>query len=261
MPFKPRPRCLLPPVTSSTLLAAAALALGSAGSFVAIGLLVARRAPPQGTLASIAFPAFWHSAAIVYASQGARALAAALGYDTWALVVGLEQLTTVFYCLSGASLAYYVLYLLTGRAWLALPIAAYYLVMAVALRMHVAAADPIGYEVTEWQVNYVYAGSLQTPAYSVTLALTAAPLFAAIVGYASLAWRLHDHALQWRVRWVAGGLVLWVAMEVFAFATGLASTPTGEVLRRAAGLGTALIVAVGYARPSHASQRATSAPD
>lgn len=244
-----------------TLLLAATLALGSALGFVAIGFLVAKRTPPSGTLASNAFPAFWHSAGVVYASQGLRALAAYLGVDSWALIVALEQLTTPFYCLAGASLTFYVLYLLTGRAWLAVPISAYFLAMTVLLRYHVARAEPIGYVVTEWQVNYVYAVGLQSAGYAVALGLVSAPIFGAITGYATLVWRLEDPALRWRIGWVGVGLLLWIGVEAVAFATGLASTPTGEVLRRGAGLATAAVAAVGYARPTPArTPRAVSPP-
>ena len=43
----------------------------------------------------MAFPAFWHSAAVVYASQGLRALAAYLGRDTWPLVVSGDDVVAV----------------------------------------------------------------------------------------------------------------------------------------------------------------------
>ena len=248
-------------VPEPTLLLTASLALASALAFSGVGLVASRRAPPQGTLASVAFPAFWHSAAVVYASQGLRALAAYLGRDTWPLVVALEQLSTPFYCIAAASLAYYVLYLLTERAWLALPVACYYLVMLVVLRYHVQSAGPIGYVVTEWQVHYVYERPLQSAGYSVALGLASAPIFAAIAGYLALALRLQEPTLQWRIAWVGAGLALWIGVEVLAFATGLATTPEGELLRRGCGLATAAIVAVGYARSTDARAGPRATPE
>lgn len=238
---------------AATLLLSALLALGSAGAFMAVGfLVVAPRRPMAPSLASVAFPAFWHGAALVFASQGARTLVAWMGVDSMPLIVALEGLSTTFYCMSGAALLYYTLFLLTGRSRLAIPIAAYYVVMLVVLRYHVALAQPIGYEVTAWQVNYVYVQPLQSTAFTIALLLALAPLLAAIVAYGSLSLRVDDHALRYRVVMVFAGLALWAGFEAFAFGSGLAATSAGEVLRRVAGLLGAVTVTAGYLPPAFA---------
>lgn len=241
-----------PRLPAQTLLASALLALGAAAAFVGVGFLVARPVRSGASLASVSFPVFWHSAAIVFVSQGTRTLAAYLGLDSMALVVALESLSTPFYCMSAAALLYYTLFLLTGRGSLAIPIAGYYLAMLALLRYHVALAEPTGYVVTAWQVNYVYLQPLQSASYTAALVLTVAPLLLAILAYGSLALRLPEHAMRYRVAMVFLGLALWAGFEAYSFGSGLAATSTGEVLRRATGIGGAALVAAGYLPPAFA---------
>jgi hypothetical protein len=239
-----------------TLFVSAALALATTAGFCAVGFLVARpRSRAPTALASAAFATFWHSAAVVSASQGLRLLAAALGEDTMALVVALESLTTPFYCLAAASLLYYVLFLFTGKQEFATPIAIYYLALLPLLRYQVARADPIGYTVTPWQVSYVYAQPLEWWGYSLTLALVVTPVLAAVCTYASLVARVSDPPTRYRATCVTVGLALWVSIEALSFASGLADTAPGEILRRLVGIASATAVVAGYAPPAYARRR------
>lgn len=239
-----------------TLYVSAALALATSAGFAAVGFLVARpRSRSPTMLASAAFAAFWHSAAIVSASQGLRLLAAALGWDSMALIVALESLSTPFYCLAAACLLYYVLFLFTGRQAYATPIAIYYLALLPLMRYHVARADPIGYVVTEWQVNYVYAQPLEWWGYSLTLALVVTPILAAVCTYATLIVRVPDAATRYRAVCVTIGLGLWVSIEALSFASGLAATTPGEILRRSIGIAAAAVVVAGYLPPAFARRR------
>lgn len=238
-----------------TLLLSAALALGTALGFTAVGFLVGRRRPRAPSwLASIAFAAFWQSAAIVSASQGLRALAAWLRVDSMPLIVALEHVSTPFYVLAAASLTYYVLFLLTGRANIATPVALYFLALFPLLRYHVARAEPIGYVVTDWQVNYVYVQPLQWWGYTASLLLLTLPAILSVVAFATLA-RGADPATRYRIACVTAGLALWVGIEAFAFASGLAATTAGEIARRSMGLAAAGVVVAGYLPPAWARRR------
>lgn len=243
-------------MTPPTLAVSAALALGTAIGFAVVGALVAgrtTRAPAQ--LAAYAFAAFWFSGAIVAGSQGARLFSASLGIDSMALIVALEQVSTPFYCMAAAALVVYVLYLHTGRSGLAIPVTLYYLVLFPVLRYHVARADPIGYVVTDWQVNYVYAQPLQSTGYAIALALVTLPVIASVIAYATLANRTSDVPTRYRIVCVSAGLALWVGIEAFAFATGLAATSAGEILRRSLGIAAAMAVVLAYAPPAWARRR------
>lgn len=242
------------PLPAVTLLLSSALALGTSLGFVAVGFLVMRRpASSHSWLASLSFAAFWHSGAVVAGSQGLRLFAAWLGADSLALVVGLEQVSTPFYCMAAASLTYYVVFLLSGRDF-AVPISLYYLALYPLLRYHVALADPIGYVVTDWQVNYVYTQPLQTPGYTATLALVTLPVIGSVLAYATLA-RRADPATRYRIVCVTLGLGLWVGIEALAFGTGLAATTPGELLRRSMGLAAAAVVVAGHIPPAWARRR------
>lgn len=240
----------------ATLLLSGLLGIATAAACAWVGFLVARPGRRSGAwLASTSFPAFWHSAAVVAGSQGLRALLAFAGLDSFALIVALEGVTTPFYCLGAASLLFYVLFLLTGRHRFALPIAVYYLALLPVLRYFVALAHPVGYEVTPWQVNYVYEQPLQRPGYALALALTVAPVLAAIGAYVSLAWRITNPAIRYRIVCVSAGLLLWVGVEALAFGSGFAATGAGELTRRALGLGAAGATLLGYLPPAYARRR------
>ena len=239
-----------------SLLLSGLLGVTTSAACVAVGFLVARPARrSQAWLVSTSFPAFWHSAGVVTGSQGLRALAAAFGVDSFPLIVALEGVTTPFYCLGAASLLFYVLYLLTGRTTWAIPVALYYLALLPVLRYYVALAHPIGYEVTEWQVNYVYEHPIHRPGYVLALGLVMAPVLAAVAAYGSLAWRVHDAASRYRIACVASGLGLWVLVEGLAFASGFAATDAGELTRRAVGLLATGVTAMGYLPPAYARRR------
>lgn len=243
-----------------TLLASAVLSLGTAAGFLAIGLLVTRRArgdEPAGA-AELAFRVFWFSAAIVWGAQGAATLAGYLGVASRALVVGLDQVASPFYCLAAAMLLYYVLYLLTGRARLLVPILVYYLLAYVALRVIVESSHGVGADVGGWQVNVRWERPLQGPAYSLVVALISVPLLGAVVAYASVFFRVDDPAARYRIALVATGLLAWVGTEALSFTSGLASTTAGELARRLVALGATLLILMAYRPPAWVRARWTA---
>lgn len=238
------------------LLAGALLALGTAAGLATVGLLVALRASrTKMPLGGAFFAVFWVSAAGIAASGGLRSLAAWAHVDSFALVVALEEITTPLYCTAGASLLIYVVFLRTGSGKHVLPIASYYLLLLPLLRYHVALAHPIGYAVTDWNVNYVYERPLATPAYAVTLLLTVGPLLAALGAYAALGATLREPATRYRIFGVSLGLALWVTTEALAFATGAATLGQGELIRRLVALGSTAIVISAYVPPAYARRR------
>lgn len=240
-------------MTAGTLLASGILAWGSAAGFIAIATLTLRG--NEGGGARLAFAVFWLFSGAIALAQGARSLAAAAGLDSFALVRALDQTATPAYCFAAAGLLYYVVYLLTGRAGLAVPIGVYYLAMIPLLRFQVEAARPVSYAVHDWQVNLVYEGSLQTPAYMVALGLTAGPVIAAVVLYSVVVMSASKDSARYRTGCVSLGLVLWLLTEVATWATGLSSTPYGEFARRGMGLVIAAVVIAGYIPPAAARRR------
>jgi len=238
------------------LLVGALLALGTAAGLATVGVLVALRAGRTHVpLGGAFFALFWISAAGIAASGGLRSLAAWARFDSFPLVVALEEVTTPLYCTAGASLLIYVVFLRTGTGKHVLPVALYYLALLPLLRYHVALAHPIGYAVTDWNVNYVYERPLATPGYAATLLLTIGPLLAALGAYAALAFTLKGAAARYRVLCVSLGLSLWITTEALAFATGLAASGEGELLRRLVALGSTLVILTGYLPPAYAKRR------
>ena len=238
-----------------TLILSAALALATSVGFLAVGALVAGR--PRGgpsSLASLSFAAFWASAAILSGTHAVLASVAWLGLESMELVVAIDQMTTPFYCIAGGTLLYYMVFLLTGRSF-ALPIGTYYLMIFPVVRYHTARADPVGYVVNDWQVNYVYAQPIETWGYTLTIALAAGPVLAAILAYATLARHPLDVATRYRVVCVSVGLAIAVSLETLTFTTDLSATRIGEIARRTVGFLAASIIVAGYIPPRWVKRR------
>lgn len=240
----------------TTLLASGMLALAITAGLGLTAYLAARRTrAAQTPLVGFMFAMFWLGAATVTLSGGLRSLLAWSGHDSFALVRALEQVTTPAYALSAACLVIYVLYLRTGSARLATFVGLYHLALIPLVRYQVERAQPIGYEVTAWQVNYVYATPLHTPLYGVTLALLAGPALASLVGYALLSRTVADASTRYRIACISVGMAAWILVEVVAFATPLASVPAGEWARRGAALVGVGISLAGYLPPAWARRR------
>jgi len=109
-------------------------------------------------------------------------------------------------------------------------------------------------------VNSTYAAPLQGPAYSIVVALIAGPLLLAILAYGALLLRVKDPALRYRIACVSVGLLVWIATEAFSYTSGIASTPAGELTRRAVALGSTILVLAAYQPPRFARERWPAQP-
>lgn len=247
----------MPPVT---LLASAALALLTGAGFAIVGVMMMRRAPPtQGQAARVMFALFWTSAAIIWITQGLGSLSGYLGVASLPLLSALDQVSTPFYCLAAASLLYYVLYLLTGRARLLVPILTYYLVLFFLLRWRVESAQRLDINVQDWVVSFVYATPLQGAAYSVIVSLVSGPLLLSILAYGALFFRVDEPAQRYRIALVALGLLAWIGTESIAFTTGFATTAAGEITRRVVALASTLVIVLAYRPPRAVEARLAAA--
>lgn len=243
-------------MTAATLVLASGLAFLTSGGLAAAGAFVAFRTQRQtGSFAPSFFAIFWWAAAGIVGSGAIRSALAAAGLDTFANVSALESATTPLYCIAAACLVIYVVHLHTGRTTHALPVAVYYMLMIPVLRYPVLLAHPIGYEVTPWQLNYVYDQPLQGPTLTLAVLAVLGPLLAALAAYATLAFRVHDAATRYRILCITLGLGLWVGTEALAFTTGAAGSAAGEIGRRLVALAATGVVLAAYAPPAFVRRR------
>lgn len=247
-------------MAAATLTLSAFLALASTIGFVLCARLAIRGSSESGG-ARLSLGAFWLGAAAVSAIQGARSVSAGLGVDSFELIRALDQAATPAYATAAGGLVYYVVYVLTGRPTLAIPVVIYYLGMIPLLRYSVEIARPVGYVVTDWNVNLVYEGSLSSPTYTVALLLTALPVWASVLAYGTLLWRVSDKVARFRVACMTASFALWVGAEVLVWAVGLAATPAGEVSRRLVGLAVAVVVGIGVSPPAPIRRRLDEAAE
>lgn len=236
-------------VPPPTLLASAALAILTGVGFAFVAALALRRWPERGQSAWTMFALFWASAAIIWVTQGLGSLAGYLGYASLPLIAALDQVNNPFYCLAAASLLYYVLYVLTGREKLLVPVLLYYLVVLFFLRLRVETAHRTGIRIEDWGVRFDYATPLQGTAYTLTLAALSGPLLLAILAYGSLWLRAGSRAARYRIALVTTALFGWIGLETISFATGLSGSTAGELTRRLVALASTLVVVAAFEPP------------
>lgn len=242
-------------MTSTTLLVSALLALGTGAGFAAIGRLMLKSSTRKDHAATVMFALFWFSAAIVWTTQGLTNLVAATGHLTFAIMNALGQVGDLFYCVAAAGLLYYVLFLLTGRQRILVPILVYYLVLFFLLRLQTEVARRLDVEVGRWVVTFVYETPLQSPTYTIIVLAIAGPVVGAIFAYASLLRHTPEPAKRYRIVLISMGLLIWIGMEAFSFTSGFSRTDAGEITRRLVALGSAFVILLAYRPPAFARRR------
>jgi len=104
------------------LVAAAAVHAATAACFLAAGVATTRRRSAGTHGAGAALAAWWLGLAGYLLLQSATDLAAAAGQLGLDAVLATRWVANPLLCLAAGGLTYYILYLLTGRAWLRWPV-------------------------------------------------------------------------------------------------------------------------------------------
>jgi hypothetical protein len=242
-------------MTTTTLLASACLSLLTAALALVVARLVLGNPSEPQAHARTWFASFWIGVAGVAAAQGARSALAYSGRASLDLIMTLDQVATPFYVLAAGGLVCYMLFVLTGRTRFFLATTIYYLVVYGMLRYSVVRAHPIGFAVRAWQVNLLYETPLQTPLYTLALALTAVPVLLAIAAYVTLYFRIQESPARYRIVCMSAALALWVFTELLAWSTGAAATNWGELARRGVGLASIASAILAYAPPAAVRRR------
>lgn len=237
-----------------TLLLSALLAIGTGVGFIAVGTITLRKQRAGADAAQTMLSIFWFSAATIWITQGLGSLAGFLGMANLPIENALDEVGAPAYCLAAASLLYYALYLNTGKRTLLAPILVYYIALDLALRYLVGAARRLDIKVQAWQVSFVYETPLQSTAYTIVVALIALPLIASVFAYLSLAFRVRNPPVQYRIVLVSTGLLAWVLTEALAATTGITNTDAGEITRRLVALASTFVILLAYYPPAWAQR-------
>lgn len=230
------------------LAAVAVVHLVTAAAFIAVGRSFLARPVTAGmTLPRNAFVTWWWGFAAYLAGTGLLDLAAAAGYVWFPAFVVHRVVSGPLIAAAAWGLGFHILYLWSGKASWAIPLAFYYGAAGAAYSFTIWMHGPTGVVVTDWSANIGFETPVGGPLWQIVLASVGLPLVLGSLAYLGLAWKVHDRPQRYRIVLVASSILLWVSSGYAAEVGG------GQVVRFVAivvlGLVTACTVMLAYFPP------------
>lgn len=233
-------------------LAAAAVAdVLIAGVVLYVGSRFWRRpATPAARQALRLFGLWWVGLATIGLVNALWEAAAAFGLEgggIFPLLVAGVYAYVLALCVCVWGMLYYLAYLVTGRTSLFWPLTIFYGAYAVAAWVLLAQLHPVGLNVARWFVGWNYASAGATAdLYAGAVALLLLPQLAAVVGYASLVFRVHEPLARRRIAVTTSSLFLWLALPVVGELLRLGRFEAWQAGSRLIGLAAALAILLAY---------------
>lgn len=236
-----------------TLLLTSAVSAVAAVAFLYAGRAFWRTRPKgQRGPAARAFVTYWWASAAYHLLTAALGLLGAFALTPFDLFLAARYVAVVLAgtCLTG--LAFYVLYLFTGRrAWL-WPTIAFYAAVGLSTMYYLNARRPIGVLVEPWKVDLLYSEPLSGVATAIVLMLLL-PQIVGALAYGTLAWRVREPEQRFRVGVIATAIFVWFAS---ALAAEISREPFWQfVTRPGIGLAVAALVVLAYSPPAFLHKR------
>jgi hypothetical protein len=242
----------------STLTVAAGLGLAFATSaFLAYAGDVVRRRPLGGDdrLAGALFAVWWYGAALVILNQGVRTLFALGGIQdpTFYFVQGFAGMIPLAAAVWG--LTYYMVYLLSGRRGLFVPITAFYVAYLVYLFWFSISQGVASVAMGEWQ-------ALVTPKEPATTAMNlifgiwlAGPVLFAVGAYVILSLQERDPTLRYRLTLVSSGFLLLFGIVLIGYLVGWVSKSWFPLAYQVPALIASILAVAAYRPPAWIQRR------
>lgn len=244
-------------MSASTLLAGAAFSLLAATVYAFIGFVVSRRpVTADAKLAKGLFVTWWYGLAATSVYGGFNAATAALDVVNAALSEALLNGLILVLVVALFGLAYYLIFLYTGKRGILVPLAAFYGAYYVYLAYLIAVADPAGVEVRKWtaQVRYENEGVLGGNNLLLVLLLLGPQILGAL-GYFSLYFKVEDRTVRYRIGVVSWAIIVWFGSSIVGSATGLNEGDSWQLISRLISLGAALAILAAYRPPAWVQRR------
>lgn len=155
-----------------------------------------------------AFALWWYAASLVILNVNLRNLVAAAGVTDVALYTTQAYVGNVPLAAALGCLMYYVLYLMTGRRRLYLPVAVVYALYLTYLMWFTARAGERHLVISDWQVQFtgdIPATAAENLAFGLLLA---APIVLTVGAYTILAFRIREPNQRYRLSMISAGFLL-----------------------------------------------------
>ena len=243
-------------MSTTTLLAAGAFACVSALVYGSVGRRLQRRhVYGEATLAKDLFSVWWYGLACVTAMGGLFSLGAAFFAPNFVLILGLTYVAILVLCVALWALAYYLLYLFTGRRGLLMPLAGLYLVYFAYLAFFIAAASPDRLEVGKWTVQLHYTQEFSGSAGGALSVLILGPLLIGALAYFRLFFKVEGATQRYRIALVALSFMVWFGSSIVASVGGISTNDVWQLASRVIALAASLVILLAYLPPAWVKQR------
>lgn len=239
-----------------TLLVAAAAAACLAAVYAFVGLQLARRRPeqPAHRLAMGMFSLWWGALSINVLVVSVLDLLGGLDALPLHVQVAGSLAQRLLLAASLVGLMHYLLFLLTGRSWLAPLVAVYgahYAFSVYQLYRH----EPVAVLLGPWRTDLAYATDPSLVVQVVALLLVVLAPVVASLAYFSLFFHVDDPTRRWRIGIVSWSLVVWWAMVVVAGQRQFLDDDAFQVVNRVVSLLAAFAILAAFRPPAWARRR------
>ena len=234
----------------TTLLIGTSFALVSALIFFFVG----RRAGARGTegelgLAVNAYVMWWYGLAVTTLMGGLNTLLAYFGVASLPAFLAISYFSLLAICIALWGLLFYLAYLFTGRAALAVPLAVFYVFYYFVLLYYISASGPVGIDERAWTVEIRYATPVTGALYAVVLVLLVVPQIVAALALFGTVFKLEDRSQRFRVTLVSWSIIVWFGSALVGAGAGLAEEDWWNLTTRVIGLAAAMAMLWAYDPP------------
>ncbi|MCA1819919.1 MAG: hypothetical protein ABR562_03865 [Thermoplasmatota archaeon] len=238
-------------MTTLTLVTGGLLALASGVVYAYVGHRIGqRRVVGEAALPLGAFAIWWQSLAAITIITALATIAASFDWLDADLYVALSYFTLMLLSVGLGCLLHYLVFLFTGRLRWWRPIVAAYAAYLVFLIYVVRSHLPMGVERQRWQIAVHYERPLAgDPLFAWAVVLLIAPPLLSALAYGSLAYRVRERALRYRITVVAASILVWFGSALAASLSGYDNSDGWQLGSRLIGLAAALCILAGYYPP------------
>ena len=196
------------------------------------------------------FALWWAALGTNIVLGGLLYMAASFGYTDYPLQVVYSIVQRLLLCVSLVGLMYYLLYLLSGRDWLAV-LVAYYSTYFLFVVYIMYSGEPQGVHVGAWRTDLDYTrDNAATYGLANFLLLVLPPVVAALAYFFRFFFRSDERALRYRIGLVAWAITVWWIMAVVAGQREAFGNEEFQLVNRITGLLAALSILAAYRPPA-----------
>lgn len=233
---------------NSSLFVGSVIMIASAAIYFYVGDRLGRRRVtiPDVRLAWVLFVVWWYALALVTVIGGIQNLLGSFGVSELPLFLSLTQLNLLATCVGLFGLLYYLIFLLSGKSRLIVPLTIFYIIYYTLLLYYIDSLNPTGITLGRWTTTLHYQHPLSGPLFALVLILLVVPQVIGSIAYFTLFFRVRDSTQRYRVLLVSASIFIWFGSALAGSAAGVSTLDWWQVASRLIGFAAALTILVAY---------------